>query len=52
VKGDPDLLGPLYSRGVTKLRLGKTSEGQADIAAALARNPKLAAEYERYGVKP
>jgi tetratricopeptide (TPR) repeat protein len=52
VKGDPDLMSPLYGRGITKLRLGKTSEGQADIAAATARNPDLRAEYERYGVKP
>lgn len=52
VKGDPDLMSPLYARGITKLRLGRTSEGQADIAAALARDPKVAAEYERFGVKP
>jgi tetratricopeptide (TPR) repeat protein len=52
VQGDPDLMSPLYGRGVTKLRLGNASEGQADIAAALARAPSLAADYERYGIKP
>jgi tetratricopeptide (TPR) repeat protein len=52
VKGDPDLMSPLYGRGIAKLRLGKISEGQADIAAATARDSSIVAEYERYGIKP
>jgi len=52
VNGDPDLMSPLYGRGIVKLRLGQISDGQADIAAATARSPDLAAEYARYGIKP
>jgi tetratricopeptide (TPR) repeat protein len=52
LKGDPDQIGGIYGRGIARLRLGKVTEGQADIAAATARDKDIAAEYERYGVKP
>ena len=41
-----------YGRGVAALRLGRTSEGQADIAQAKALDPNIAATYARYGVSP
>jgi tetratricopeptide (TPR) repeat protein len=41
-----------YGRGVAALRLGRTAEGQADIAAALAASPDLATTYAGYGIRP
>ena len=42
----------LYCRGLTKLRMGDTAGGNADIEAAKKLNPKIADTYARYGVKP
>ncbi len=42
----------LYGRGIAALRLGRTSEGQADIAAATARDANIASLYQGYGVTP
>lgn len=39
-----------YMRGVTKLRLGDTTGGQADIDAALKVDPDTAAKMSDYGV--
>ncbi|MBC7770467.1 MAG: tetratricopeptide repeat protein [Phycisphaerales bacterium] len=42
----------LYGRGIAALRLGRTEEGQADLTAALAIDPAIAAAYESYGMAP
>lgn len=42
----------LYGLGIVKLRLGRTTEGNADIVAALSADPTLGQEYAIYGVKP
>jgi hypothetical protein len=39
-------------RGVTKHRLGKTTEGDADIAAAKAINAHVDQEFTEAGIKP
>jgi tetratricopeptide (TPR) repeat protein len=44
--------GPLYGRGLARLRLGQTVEGRADIAAATVQDAKVAAEFARYGLAP
>jgi len=41
----------LYGLGLAKIRMGRTSEGQADQAAALALNPAIASEFSTYGVE-
>lgn len=47
-----NLIGSLYGRGVARLRLGQTAEGQADIAAATARDAGVADRFAAYGVTP
>ena len=42
----------LYGRGLAKTRSGDAAGGKADIAAALAISPTVAAQAERYGLKP
>jgi tetratricopeptide (TPR) repeat protein/predicted aspartyl protease len=42
----------LYGRGVDKLRRGKTSEAQVDMAAATALFPSIAATFEKHGIHP
>jgi hypothetical protein len=42
----------LYGRGLAKQRKGQRAEGDADIAAALALNPGMSAEFKRYGIIP
>lgn len=42
----------LYGRGLAKQRMGQRAEGDADIAAALALNPGMSAEFKRYGIIP
>ena len=39
-------------RGLAKLKSGDRAGGNADIAAAAALDPKIAAIYAGYGVKP
>jgi tetratricopeptide (TPR) repeat protein/predicted aspartyl protease len=39
-------------RGIDKLRMHKTSEGEADIAQAKALWPKVADEFDRRGIAP
>ena len=41
----------LYGRGVTKLRKGDTTGGNADIAGAKIIKADVAEEYARYGIK-
>jgi tetratricopeptide (TPR) repeat protein len=42
----------LYGRGVDKLRMQKTSDGQADITQASALWPRIAEEFKRRGIVP
>jgi tetratricopeptide (TPR) repeat protein len=42
----------LYGRGVDKVRRGRVAEGQADMSAAAALSPQIAAAYETRGVTP
>jgi tetratricopeptide (TPR) repeat protein len=42
----------LYGRGIAALRLGRTAEGQADIAAATAISAGIGETYAGYGVTP
>jgi tetratricopeptide (TPR) repeat protein len=48
----PTRAASLYGRGIARRRLGNTAGGDADIAAAVARWPGVAADFERFGVKP
>ncbi len=41
-----------YGRGVARLKQGKTAGGQADIAAASAADPELAARFAGFGLAP
>ena len=40
-----------FMRGVILRAMGHTTQGDADIATALAKQPGLKAEYEKYGVR-
>jgi hypothetical protein len=35
-----------------ELRLGRQAEGRTDMAAAQAAEPKIAADFARYGLTP
>jgi tetratricopeptide (TPR) repeat protein len=48
----PGSAGVLYMRGIAKLRSDDKSGGNADIAAAVALEPKIAEQYAAAGVKP
>ena len=48
----PSMASYLFGRGIAALRLGRTAEGNADLAAATKLNGKIAEEYARYGVLP
>ena len=41
----------LYGRGVARLRKGLESDGEADIAAAVAINPRLPETAKRLGIE-
>jgi tetratricopeptide (TPR) repeat protein len=41
----------LYGRGTAKLKKGDTVDGNADIAAAVALDPKIAEKFVSFGVK-
>jgi len=49
---DAKLPSSLYGRGIARLRLGQTAEGQADLAAATALDAEIAAFYDKNGLKP
>ena len=51
---NPQLPSSRFMRGVVLRRLGKTSDGDVEIAAAekLELDPNVASKYARYGVKP
>jgi tetratricopeptide (TPR) repeat protein len=42
----------LYGRGLAKLRKGMSAQGQSDIAAATALEPKIAEKAAKYGIAP
>lgn len=48
---NPDQADWLYGRGVTKLRKGDTSGGNADIEKAKTIKSDIAEEYAKYGIK-
>jgi tetratricopeptide (TPR) repeat protein/predicted aspartyl protease len=52
VRLQPRAAPALYGRGLAELKKGQTAEGEADIAAAKAIAPELAAQYRRYGLAP
>ncbi|HEV2865347.1 MAG TPA: tetratricopeptide repeat protein [Allosphingosinicella sp.] len=52
VQTEPRGLSWLYGRGIAAIRLGREAEGRADLAAAEAAYPSIAAMYERYGIRP
>jgi tetratricopeptide (TPR) repeat protein len=47
---EEDHAGPLYGRGVAKLKKGDTAGGSSDIAAAKAIQPDIAEVYAGYRV--
>jgi hypothetical protein len=49
---DPKLAGTLYVRGLAKRRRYHVAGGDADIAAAMRSDPKVAERYAGYGVRP
>jgi tetratricopeptide (TPR) repeat protein len=48
----PNVPSSLYRRGIAKIRKGAGTEGQADITAALAIDPKIEKRFADYGVTP
>lgn len=48
----PNLPEPRYGRGLAQLRLGQSAAGNADLKAALANAPMLAARFKGYGLAP
>jgi tetratricopeptide (TPR) repeat protein len=48
----PKLAPALYGRGLAELKKGDKAKGEADIAAANALAPGLAAQYRRFGLAP
>jgi Flp pilus assembly protein TadD len=50
VSGNANLTDPLYGRGMARLRLGRTAQGDADLAAAIARDPGVASGFAEYGI--
>lgn len=48
----PKYASGLFGRGVSQRRLGRTADGDADIAAAKAIDPKIAETYAKNGVTP
>ena len=48
---DPNRSLALYGRGVARVRMGQTKDGEADQAAARALNPSVERQFAPYGVK-
>ncbi len=46
----PEQAMSLFGRGIAKLRLGRNAEGEADIAAAMKFSPKVAEQFQKYGI--
>jgi tetratricopeptide (TPR) repeat protein len=47
----PDRPPSLFGRGLARLNSGKTDEGRVDLAAARAADPRIDAQFARYGVR-
>jgi hypothetical protein len=41
-----------FGRGLAELKLGRTADGQADLALAAQLDPQIAANYAKFGVTP
>ncbi|MGZ6019952.1 MAG: aspartyl protease family protein [Phenylobacterium sp.] len=52
IKAQPRAAPALYGRGLAELKKGQKTEGDADVAAAAAIAPGLAAQFKRFGVAP
>jgi tetratricopeptide (TPR) repeat protein len=52
LRGRPRDAWSLYGRGIDELRLGHASESKADVAAAVAIDPKLPDTVKAYGITP
>jgi len=52
LKLNPKAALSLYSRGLAKIRVKKTAEGEADMAQALKMEPGVADQFNRLGIKP
>jgi tetratricopeptide (TPR) repeat protein len=52
LKINPKNAWPLYGRGLDKMHLGKTAEGQADMNDAAKIWPMVAEEFKRHGIEP
>jgi tetratricopeptide (TPR) repeat protein len=52
LKERPNQASSLFGRGIAKLRKGMADDGEADLAAARAIDPKIDAQFADYGVKP
>ena len=50
LRAAPKMAWSLYGRGLAKKRLGQTAEGEADIQAAVALQPKLPDEAKKIGL--
>ena len=50
LKAQPKAAWALYGRGVAKLKKGAKADGEADMAAAVAMRPGVAAEAKRLGL--
>ena len=50
LKRAPKQAASLYGRGLARLRAGRRVEGEADIAAAKAIAPGVAADFAEYGL--
>jgi tetratricopeptide (TPR) repeat protein len=52
LRASPTQAGSLFGRGVARLRTGNTAGGNADLAAAKARQSDIAAEMAALGITP
>ena len=52
IKGQPKLALAIYMRGVAKIRAGKAADGETDIKAATAIEPKIGERAAKLGVNP
>jgi tetratricopeptide (TPR) repeat protein len=52
IKAQPRAAPALYGRGLAELKKGQKTQGDADVAAAAAIAPGLAAQFKRFGVAP
>lgn len=50
LKINPKAAWSLYGRGLAEKKIGKTTAGEADIAAAMAVNPQIAERAKKYGI--